>query len=78
MARYSVAKSAVCLQKRYLAPEMQILPGEPLLKTCILPPGMRFLLVDPSQNAIGLVLSSNWAGFVVKTWQPLHVTCGNV
>ncbi len=24
----------------------------------------------PPRNAIGLVLSSNWAGFVAKTWQP--------
>jgi len=32
--------------------------------------GMWFLPGDPPWNAIGLVLSSNWAGFVVKTWQP--------
>ncbi len=25
---------------------------------------------NPPRNAIGLVLSSNWAGFVAKTWQP--------
>ncbi len=25
---------------------------------------------EPPRNAIGLVLSSNWAGFVAKTWQP--------
>ncbi len=37
---------------------------------CILPSGMQFLPGDPRQNAIGLVLSCNWADFVVKTWQP--------
>ncbi len=25
---------------------------------------------DPPRNAIGLVLSGNWVGFVPKTWQP--------
>ncbi len=38
----------------------------------------KFLPVDPPRNMIGLVLGSNWAGFVVKTWQPLHATCRNV
>ncbi len=37
-----------------------------------------FYLADPSRNVIGIVLSSNWVGFVVKTWQPLHATHGNV
>ncbi len=26
----------------------------------------------------GLVLSSNWVSVVVKTWQPWHITRGNV
>ncbi len=25
---------------------------------------------NPPRNVIGLVLSSNWVGFVAKTWQP--------
>ncbi len=54
----------------YIAPAMWILPWEPRQKTCTLPPRMQFLPRDLSKNAIGLVLSSNWAGFVVKTWQP--------
>ncbi len=42
-------------------------------KNMYLPPGTQFLLVDPPLNAIGLVLSSNWVGFVVKTWQPWSI-----
>ncbi len=38
--------------------------------TWYLAPGMRTLLGNPPRNAIGLVLSSNWAGFVAKIWQP--------
>ncbi len=38
--------------------------------TWYLAPGMRTLPGNPPRNAIGLVLSSNWAGFVAKTWQP--------
>ncbi len=45
----------------YLSPEMQILPGELHQETYIL---------SPRHPGIGLVLSSNRAGFVVKTWQP--------
>ncbi len=41
---------------------MEQAPGEPLQKTNINPPWH-----EPS---IGLVLSSNWADFVVKIWQP--------
>ncbi len=28
------------------------------------------ITISDPRNAIGLVLSSNWAGFVAKTWQP--------
>ncbi len=38
--------------------------------TWYLAPGMRTLPGNPPRNAIELVLSSNWAGFVAKTWQP--------
>ncbi len=38
--------------------------------TWYLAPGMRTIPRNPPRNAIGLVLSSNWAGFVAKTWQP--------
>ncbi len=38
--------------------------------TWYLAPGMRTLPGNPPRNAIGLVLSSNWAGFIAKTWQP--------
>ncbi len=58
----------------YLASRMQILPGEPHQKMCILPPGMRFFNGGPPSKrdwaGLGLAVSSNWAGFVVKTWQP--------
>ncbi len=56
--------------KWYLAPGMRILLEDPRRKTCILPPGMRFLPGNPPRNRIGLVLSSNWVGFVAKAWQP--------
>ncbi len=59
----------------YLAPEMRILTAEtPKNFVCF----YTFLPVDPLRNMIGLVLGSNWAGFVVKTWQPLHATRRNV
>ncbi len=45
---------------------MQILLEEPRRKTYILPRNLTFTR-EPPQNAIGLVLSSNWVGFVVKT-----------
>ncbi len=38
--------------------------------TWYLAPGMWTLPGNPPRNAIGLVLSSNWAGFIAKTWQP--------
>ncbi len=40
-----------------------------IVASLILPPGMQILLGDPPRNAIGIVLSSNWVGCVVKTWQ---------
>ncbi len=56
----------------YLSPAMWILPGKPHQKTCILPPGTRFLMRYPPQNTIGLVLSSNWAGLLWKPGNPAH------
>ncbi len=60
----------------YLAPAMRILPRQPHQKTCISPPRMQFVPGrSPSKHPwaiLGLVLSSNWSGFFVKTWQPCN------
>ncbi len=58
--------------KTIFSPWNVILPGEPHQKTRILPLGTWVLLGDSPYNVIGLLwlfLSSNWVGFVVKTWQ---------
>ncbi len=53
----------------YLVPGMWILPGKPLQKSVFYPPECYFT-GGPPRNVIGLVLSNNWVGFVVNTWQP--------
>ncbi len=40
-----------------------------LPKNVYFTPRNAIFMRNPPRNAIGLVLSSNWVGFVVKTWQ---------
>jgi len=52
---------------------MQILPGNPTKNADFTPPESDFYWGTPLKRGwarFGLVLSSNWMGFVVKTWQP--------
>ncbi len=53
---------------------MRLLPGEPRQKKIILPPWIRFFtrwsLLKSNWATFELVLSSNWAGFAEKAWQP--------
>ncbi len=54
----------------YLATEIRIHEENPTKKKSVLYSRTQFLTGDPPRNVIGLVLSSNWVSFVVKTWQP--------